>query len=201
MSDSTAQTPTPQITEEMIEAGAQAMAEADGYVWRPYVADETDESATHARTGRYLSRARVGLGAALAGRIVVELPAPSEVRADARFWRAEGRRIAASVDGCGRPFVLVDSQIWLVGEAEAVALAKLAAARESRRLASESSGDSDYPRFYRWGDSHFYRVDAPDRVRFRTDERNDWSASGVRTEAELLGASTATFERYHPEQS
>lgn len=56
-----------------------------------------------------------------------------------------------------------------------------------------------YPRFYRWDNSHFYRVDAPDRVWFRTNERNEWTPSGARTEASLLNADTATFERYFPE--
>jgi hypothetical protein len=118
----------PGITDEMIEAGARSLAAEKGWDFYGEFVHE-----------RMRDDARNVLVAALAGRTVVDLPEPAEVRDDASFWRVEGRRIAASVDGCGNPLVLVDSQIWLVGETEAVGLALVAAAREARRLAAESS--------------------------------------------------------------
>lgn len=189
MSDSTAQ---PQITEEMIEAGAMTL-------------DERIPWDQHTPTGRAFMRLQAAavLKAALAGRTVVELPEARIGSTGETWWPVHQRGEVSFYRQWDDDSIEVETphENLSPDDAEAYGLALITAARESRRLACESSGDSDYPRFYRWGDSHFYRVDAPDRVRFRTDERNDWSASGVRTEAELLGASTATFERYHPEQS
>lgn len=109
-----------QITDAMIERAAVRLAfqaAGDEGQWRAY-----------------WDFAKSALSAALAGCTPVEVPAPHQVREDATIWLAEARRIAASVDGTGRPFVLLDSQLWLVTEAEAVGAALVAAAREARRL-------------------------------------------------------------------
>lgn len=76
--------------------------------------------------------------AALAGRVVVDLPEPDgRTYGGPVRWDASARRIVAKVDTQGRPFVRLDKQIWLTGEAESVGLALVAAAREAQRLAAQ----------------------------------------------------------------
>jgi hypothetical protein len=72
--------------------------------------------------------------------IDVVLPKPDgKSPVDVGFWRAAGRLVTAEVDANGRPYVRLDGQIWLTGEAEAVGLALVAASR----LAVESAQDGD----------------------------------------------------------
>lgn len=96
----------------------------------------------------YLAGMRAALhqvDAALAGRTVVELPEPDgRTWTGWSMWDAEARHVEARVDQQGRPFVRCGDRIWLVSEAEAVGLALVAAAREARRLASESTGDGEF---------------------------------------------------------
>lgn len=121
-------TPAQDITDEMIRrAGWDAFhAAIEGGYDSPQVYGQTLEAIIAAFT---------------AGRVVVDLPGP-----DVRYyggslkWNASGRRIVARVDNQGRPYVLLDEQIWLDGEAESVGLALVAAAREARRLAVSPKG-------------------------------------------------------------
>lgn len=149
---------------------------------------------------------RVALRAALAGYTVIE-PTTTNVDADCtvtatvdlELWgKGDGRPQLAAYDTGDGPVVDLGPVYFEIRHARSVAAAIVAVAD---RLASESSGGDPYPRFYRWHDSHFYRVDAPDRVWFRTDERSEWVPSGARTEASLLNAETATIVRYFPVES
>jgi hypothetical protein len=113
----------PQITEEMIQAAAEAMEDAAveligrdlGTIHRNRIAER-------------------GLRAALAGRAVLALP-----ESDQGVFRPSARTVVAKVDHEGRPFVRIDGAIWLDGEAEDVGLAMVAAAHEARQAASVSS--------------------------------------------------------------
>lgn len=133
IAESADRSPDTHITEDMVEAGARTLwAEAYGPARRTWDAiGEVDRDVFR----QYAKRA---LSAALADYTVAPTPAPHQVREDATIWLAEARRIAASVDFTGHPFVLLDSQLWLVTEAEAVGIALVAAAREARRLAAGS---------------------------------------------------------------
>lgn len=122
------------ITDDMVEAAASELL--SDYA-SEYVAD-------HLTWRDFEGEARRILSAALAGCTPIALPEP-----DIRYyggslkWNASDRRIVAKVDEQGRPFVLLDGQIWLDGEAESVGLALVAAAREARRLAEGSQEDSN----------------------------------------------------------
>jgi hypothetical protein len=90
--------------------------------------------------------ARMVLEAALAGRTVVDLPEPDgRTYGGSVRWDASARRIIAKVDEQGRPFIRIDGQIWLVGEAESVGLALVAAAREAQRQATRSDDAAALP--------------------------------------------------------
>lgn len=108
------------IPEEMVE-----LAVAHWYGHPDEIEPEDEESCADSM--------RALLSAALAGRTVVKLPTP-----DRGVLCPSGRTVVAKVDAEGRPFVRVDGQIWLVGEAEDVGLALIAASRDARRLAAES---------------------------------------------------------------
>lgn len=112
------------ITEEMLEAGYRAMCYSGN-------------------GGRTLVREI--LGAALAGRTVVELPEPDSADEDGdAAWEAPGvtRRLCVIgyLDGDGEPQVTDGDSTMRADDAQRYALAKFAAARWACRLASGSVG-------------------------------------------------------------
>jgi hypothetical protein len=66
------------------------------------------------------------------------------VEAEARRWLDAavnaGVEIVAEVDKAGWPYIRLNGQVWRDGEAEAVALAMLAAVADARQQANQSSG-------------------------------------------------------------
>ncbi len=144
--------PASTVTDDMVEAAARELFAGPHH--RTKVVDGEvveytvtwDESEDGGNFGRdiYRRQARRVLSAALAGCTPVALPEPDgRTYAGSARWDASARRVIAKVDKQGRPYVRVDEQIWLDGEAESVGLALVAAAREARRLASGSQEDSD----------------------------------------------------------
>jgi hypothetical protein len=106
------------ITDEMIRAGAAAM----------WGSPERDA----------MKISRMVLGAALAGRVVVDLPNPDGEDADGPYWMGSRSAIQADVEH-GVPIVRTEYEDYEADAAEADALARLAAVREARRLATEQS--------------------------------------------------------------
>lgn len=125
----------PDITEDMIERAAHSLAAGDGYDWDGYDWDEVSE---HWQS-LYRTKARAAVGAALAGRVPVALPAFEERDdEDDPMWviPGGGQIVACVIEG--KPFVVSDPPSFrpVADRVEKFALALLAAAREARRLAT-----------------------------------------------------------------
>lgn len=110
------------ITEEMIDKCAHAYAAADGFDW-------VDVSQLWQE--RYRRHAAAGLGAALAGYTVTQLPAPDGTDDGGTWWRHDhGSVIADSLSTAESAQIMQRRAGPLLAAADHI----------QRRLASESSG-------------------------------------------------------------